>query len=1170
MNKIIIIMFVMVFFLVGTVSALEFDNVKTYDEKTNTVTIKNMFGLGADIASTTLNTELKQVVAPGYNRNVANFTVTSYTNYENFISEIKYYDKKDNMKEIAKNVNIKYWGDVTVIDYDITCIDDPTNKGDAYDKSICTEKKTGEHVEKGWIDFSEKALKDGETLKIGLFTTVNHGDYVEWIPEFAGVKVDEWASWSGSLLAGLAACWDLDETSGTLVIDKSPGQLNNGTMNGLTQGVPSQIASLGTAYYFDGGGGNLIDMIPTASLNISDVTIGIIMNTTPNDGGDFGGKVNNYGYNLGIAGQKAFAKPVVSGAGDAVSSTSNVDTGGAMLIIGSHESANTSVWVNATLETTTGTSAGALLNAPTWQLGQASVLGNFVGYVSEVWVLNYSITQADATFIYNSGDIISCSALPNPTPFIDLIAPANGTIIYSPTIDLECKAYDDSGITNVSLLWDGTAEQTNNSGYNATNYNFTKTGFAVGTYEWSCEDYDDVNAINNTSPAFHITYANDLTITLNAPAYETDFSVNTIGLNETASDDTAIINVSLIINGTYNGTDTSGLNNTLVNFDRSLADGFYNWTMEACDAVSCENASPVWNFTIDTTNPTINITNPFPNNTAIAFHDSDNNQTINWTATDDNIDTCFIQYDDINRTVTCADNESSFELDDDRFAIFWVNDTFGNYESETIYWSYTFLQTGSSYNTAVNETHNESLSINLTIPATVTQISSFLKYNGTTIAADTDCTGTACYINSSLDIPLLTSGATYENKSFYWIITTLAGGSTSTLTTDTLNQNVSQINFSKCGTGWHAIDFNISEEHNSLPLVADFDATFKYWLGSGTVQKTETTSQSAASNYSFCIDPNETYYTTSNIFLEATGFESRNYNFIKKIYDSSSQRIQPLYLVNTSYETATDIIIEVSDSGLVPKQNILVNISRYFPATNTYHQVESQTTDEFGQFVAKLIKNDVRYKFEFYDADNTLLKTSDLVTVACRATICVLPFVIEGTLDDFERFETPALYTYDLTFDDTTNVVTFFWDDQTGDSTTTTFEVVRYNFNESTTVCSNSSTAALGTLICGLGSGTSSYTAQVYRTEGGDKFRIDELTFKVGVNFSTYGFEGLLWVFILLFTCIGIGAFNPSVGIGLYGAAFVSMGILGIISMPLTVFFANTILCVLFIWGINK
>ena len=74
---------------------------------------------------------------------------------------------------------------------------------------------------------------------------------------------------------------------------------------------------------------------------------------------------------------------------------------------------------------------------------------------------------------------------------------------------------------------------------------------------------------------------------------------------------------------------------------------------------------------------------------------------------------------------------------------------------------------------------------------------------------------------------------------------------------------------------------------------------------------------------------------------------------------------------------------------------------------------------------------------------------------------------------------------------------------------------------------------------------------------------------KVAEPYGIYGVEGLFWVFLLLFTMIGVGAFNPVVGISLYGVGFVVFGMVGIISMPIAVFFANTVLCVIAIWALK-
>ena len=48
--------------LVGSVSAFDFDNIGSYDEKTKTMKIKNVFGLGEDILEATLNSEQHEVI----------------------------------------------------------------------------------------------------------------------------------------------------------------------------------------------------------------------------------------------------------------------------------------------------------------------------------------------------------------------------------------------------------------------------------------------------------------------------------------------------------------------------------------------------------------------------------------------------------------------------------------------------------------------------------------------------------------------------------------------------------------------------------------------------------------------------------------------------------------------------------------------------------------------------------------------------------------------------------------------------------------------------------------------------------------------------------------------------------------------------------------------------
>jgi len=237
--------------------------------------------------------------------------------------------------------------------------------------------------------------------------------------------------------------------------------------------------------------------------------------------------------------------------------------------------------------------------------------------------------------------------------------------------------------------------------------------------------------------------------------------------------------------------------------------------------------------------------------------------------------------------------------------------------------------------------------------------------------------------------------------------------------------------------------------------------------------------------------------------------------------------------------------------------------------------IESRITDFYGQVVSKLIENDVKYNFAFYDLNNNLLLSETLVSISCRYSDCILPFIIKTTADDFGRFDSLTLYDYTLVFSNTTNTFSYSWNDQREETPVSTrLQVTRYLLNGSEVLtnglCNSTSTSLLSTLTCSVGNQKARYTAQVFRTYDGDTARVTKLDAYVGDISSTFGVEGLLWVFILLFTCIGIGAFNPTVGAFLYLSGFIIMGTIGIISMSIPVFFANVVLTLLFMWAVNK
>ncbi len=82
------------------------------------------------------------------------------------------------------------------------------------------------------------------------------------------------------------------------------------------------------------------------------------------------------------------------------------------------------------------------------------------------------------------------------------------------------------------------------------------------------------------------------TITLNSPInglITTNQTITFIGVVESAS---GIANVSLILDNSFNQTNSSGLNSSNYIFQLTLADGDHNWTYESCDTLNrCVNAT---------------------------------------------------------------------------------------------------------------------------------------------------------------------------------------------------------------------------------------------------------------------------------------------------------------------------------------------------------------------------------------------------------------------------------------------------------------------------------------------------------------------------------------------------------------------------------------------------
>jgi len=539
MKRLLILLLCMVF-LIGSVSAFEFDNVKKYDKETKTITITNAFGFGDTIAKAQLKTPRVFKVPVGYQK-VAEFEVQGFKNYKDFIKEIELFDLKRGNKKFSRKLDLKYkdYEDILVNDYERKMVGYTTNGTAIYESKV-----VGSHYEKRerWIKLTTKGLQQNKNITIGIFTNVEKGDYIEWIPTFAGVRVEEWAIWTSSLDVGLVSYYKLDEqdTTGTgTIIDSADS--NNGINNGTT----NTTGKINTSYLFDGTN-DKINLTADIIHNYSIMTINLWFKhphqTTSNAQmicNDKAGKNNDFalGFDRTTGELWLSRQDEDTDANYDIYSDSNVSddtwhmgtmifnqTGMFLYVDGVIQSDWNSFW-----------EADATQN-DAWILGSALYDGQwYKGILDEIGIWNRSLTASEISDLYNSGN-----GLPYQSSGISvsLVSPIDNYNSTTSTIIFNGIANSTFGITNVSLILDGTYNETNSSGLNGT-YIFTKT-LPEGNHNWTYEVCDTTGNCQNATVRNFLIDTIYPTISISSPSDGASFQYlinqNNLTLNVTITD----------------------------------------------------------------------------------------------------------------------------------------------------------------------------------------------------------------------------------------------------------------------------------------------------------------------------------------------------------------------------------------------------------------------------------------------------------------------------------------------------------------------------------------------------------------------------------------------------------------------------------------------------------
>lgn len=1141
-SKFLFILVIVLLLNLTVVMAFEFDNVKTYDPNTREVTIVNMFGLGGDIAKIKWNTPDNYHVPYGYQK-VAEFNLILYKDYDNAFSKIESYDRKingqffDERNKIERTFEyrIKTFETIDVDDFKRTCINDTKTN-----ETSCSEERVGSHqvTQEVWNKIEESNFKTDDELVIGIFTDVQKGDQVEFIPTFFGVDLPEFSTWTADLNVGLNAYLRLNESSGNPI--DSTGRTTFNATNIQNYRVAGKI---NWSYAFNNSVTPKTYAQNTSAPNVSNWPFSyggwFNSNTTTGEGMLLGFFTNGCGSGsdfkqFGLLKSNNVATLALFWAdndGEGATTTGVPVANGSWVhaaVVATNNTLRT-VYVNGLAvlnDTDSDTFTGSSGNYVFRVGGNCDNGANWNGYIDEVFLYNRTLNLSEIRDIYNSTTGFEPTT---PTPTITLLHPANDVLFNNNNVTFIGSVSSPTTVANVSIFINNIINETNTSGANNQNYTFNKNFTSDGNYSWLYQECEISGVCYNSSARTFIINGTAPSITLNAPANDTNFTTTSVTFNYTVTDRVGVSSVTLFLDGVVNETNTSGLNGTYIS-PKTIADGLHNWSVGAKNINGQITNSTTRIFRVDTSAPTINIT--YPKN--VIFPLLIPNQVINfsWTIVETTgVGACYYKYPTENSTnvtiplVNCTANQSqnfNYQTLKNNLTMF-ANDTGGNMGSDLTNWGYYVIETGQNFSSGTVEGSTESYNASIVLNSSLTISNATFVYDSVPYSASSSSSGSNYVIYKNAFV--VPDVAVFTNKSFYFSLL-LSNGAVVNLTTK--GQLVSTLGIDNCTTFTRVLyNFTLLDEDAQTLLSNTTIKTNLNFYNSDRSSLIFNFSSSFTNNpLTICL--NQTLTAVSQYSLDtvveytSTDHETEYYN-IRNFELTNSTPTQSIRLYDLLTANSQVFKIIYKDSSFLPVANALIEINRTYVNEGVSKIVELPITDEKGETVGHFVLDDVLYSLRVIK-DGVVLETLTNVLAVCQnpsISTCTIEFNSFRSGVDVPNFHQEGDFNFTLDFNSTSRDIISQFIIPSGDIANVTIEITKEDAL-GTTVCTDDLSSSSGTLNCNVGNnfGNSTVLAKLYKN--GELAAQGQVKLDQDASEIFAGIQILLGIFLLL-TLIGAG-----------------------------------------------
>ncbi len=549
-------------FLVSFASALELDNrITDYNISTKEVIIKNALGLGKELVRANLQTaQTERVIdrGDGVYQKVAEIKY-SYLDEDvsKYINSIEF-TNNFNSNTIQRDYKLKYRNQTSSITKPIYTNDCNTlinNDGSSY--QVCTSAGTSEIPIYDWVEFTDKSeIPEGDNT-IGIFVDVVRGESTEFIPDIAGEKVIQWATWTEGLNNGLKVYYTLNESDGNRA-NSVDGSINNATL--LSTNLFEAIAKIGGGLQSNGAGRLNASGILKGEANIT-IAYWFKKDNSANANHGWIGATEEWRHNYNNCAQSSTAEIGITINNECHNIAGSDDPAGdgwehiAVAVDG--VTGNRTYFINGVaLDNFMGNTFTDLnINLYLMAYGDNEIgTAGTSFHLDEFGLWNRTLTNSEVSDLYNGGTGITFAPIP-VIPNITLNLPTDGHEQITRGLTFNCSATSTiENVVNVSLYLDGLINSTTTGNAATLELSQSVNGINTGQHNWTCTSRSQSNYFGETTNnTFTIKDFVENSQTFNASTYETSLEAFVINVSFNSSEfpvSTATLN--------YNGTGYTG------------------------------------------------------------------------------------------------------------------------------------------------------------------------------------------------------------------------------------------------------------------------------------------------------------------------------------------------------------------------------------------------------------------------------------------------------------------------------------------------------------------------------------------------------------------------------------------------------------------------------------